>query len=416
MTVARPAPAPALDAGRIRLDFPILDTQVHGHPLVYLDNAATTQTPEPVLEAMASYWHHDNANIHRGVHALSERATAACEGVRGRAARFLGAPLSEDVIFVRGTTEAINLVAASWGGINVHEGDEILVSGMEHHSNLVPWQMLAQRTGARIRVIPVTDDGTLDMEALEGVLAAGPVKVVAVAHVSNVLGTVNPVRRIADLAHAHGAVLVVDGAQGAPHLPVDVQALDCDFYACSAHKMLGPTGIGVLYGRTSLLEGMPPWQGGGGMIANVTYERSTYAPVPARFEAGTPAIAEIVGFGAALDYLDEIGLDAIAAHEDRLLRRASESIAQVRGLRLIGTAEEKVSVLSFVMDAAHPHDIGTILDQHGIAIRAGHHCAQPLMERLGVPATARASFSVYNTEDDVHALVLGLHQVAQVFG
>lgn len=417
MTVTRAASAPAagLDVARIRLDFPILETVVHGHPLVYLDNAATSQTPEAVIEAMADYYRHDNANIHRGVHALSERATNAYEGVREAAARFLGAGLPGEIVFTRGTTESINLVAGSWGSSNVETGDVILVSAMEHHSNMVPWQLLAERKGALIRVIPVTDEGDLDLAEYEELLK-GPVKVVAVAHVSNVLGTVNPIRRMTDLAHKAGAVVVVDGAQSAPHMSVDVTALDCDFYACSAHKMLGPTGVGILYGKAALLDRMPPWQSGGGMIASVRYERSTWAPAPERFEAGTPPIAEVVGLGAAINYMNRIGLEAIAAHEEKLLRRATDAVAQIDGLRIIGTAEEKVSVLSFVMDCAHPHDIGTILDQHGIAVRAGHHCAQPLMERFGVPATARASFSVYNTEDEVHALVLGLHQVKQVFG
>ncbi|MBA3658675.1 MAG: cysteine desulfurase [Gemmatimonadales bacterium] len=417
-TTAAPAPAPAarsLDAARVRADFPILSRTVRGKPLVYLDNAATSQKPRAVIEAVTRYYTAENANIHRGVHFLSERATEAYDAARAAAARFLGAGDSREVLFTRGTTEGINLVAQSYARTNLRPGDEILITAMEHHSNIVPWQIVAQQTGAIVRAAPIGDDGELDLDAFASLLTHRT-RLVALVHLSNALGTINPVRRIADLAHAAGAVVLVDGAQSAAHLGVDVGALDCDFFACSGHKMYGPTGIGLLFGRAELLERMPPWQGGGDMIESVTLEASTWAPIPGKFEAGTPAIAEVAGLGAALEYLDSLGLDAAAAWEGELLEYATQQIAAVDGVRIIGTARDKASVLSFTMDGVHPHDIGTILDDDGIAIRAGHHCAQPVMRRFRIPATARASFAVYNTMDEVDALIASLQRVRSVLG
>ncbi len=408
-------PLRPLDVAAVRQDFPILRTLVHGRPLVYLDNAATSQKPQPVIDAIDEFNAHRNANVHRGVHYLSQQATAEYDGVRERVRRFFNAASPSEIIFTAGTTASINLVAQSYGRTVLRPGDEILLTEMEHHSNIVPWQLIREQTGAVIRVIPLTDEGELRLDGLDG-LINDRTRIVALAHGSNVLGTINPVRQVADLAHARGAVVVVDGAQSAPHLTVDVQALGCDFFACSAHKMLGPTGVGVLYGRSDLLERMPPWQGGGGMIATVSFERTTFAPSPMRFEAGTPPIAEVIGLGVAVEYLQRIGLESIGAHEANLLQYATEQIAEVPGVRLIGTGRDKVAVLSFVMDVAHPHDIGTVLDHDGIAIRAGHHCAQPLMKRFGVPATARASFALYNTREEVDALVAGLLKVRKVFG
>ncbi len=398
-----------------RSDFPILSTTVRGKPLVYLDNAATSQKPRQVIDAMSEYYLTGNANIHRGVHHLSERATVMFEGVRAKVAGFIGGASPEEIVFTRGTTESINLVAQSWGRGRLGPGDEILVTEMEHHSNLVPWQLVCGATGAALRAVPVTDAGELDLDALDRLLTPRT-RIFAFTHLSNVLGTINPAAELASRARSVGAVTVVDAAQSAPHLPVDVQSLGCDFLAFSGHKIFGPTGIGVLYGRSELLEQMPPWQGGGSMIASVGLERSTWAGPPARFEAGTPPIAEVIGLGAALDYVGAAGLDQIGAWESALLREATERISVLPGVRIIGTAREKASVLSFAVDGVHPHDVGAVLDDGGVAVRAGHHCAQPLMERFGLPATVRASFAFYNDPDDVDALVRGLHRVGQVFG
>ncbi|HXE56543.1 MAG TPA: cysteine desulfurase [Gemmatimonadales bacterium] len=409
------APAPTCDVARIRRDFPVLARTVHGRPLVYLDNAATSQKPRRVIDAVSRFYAEENANIHRGVHALSERATAAYDAVRARVRAFFNAASEREIVFTGGTTDGINLVARSYARSLLRPGDEVLVTEMEHHSNIVPWQMVCEETGATLRAVPVDDRGDLLLEELERLL--GPrTRVVAVTHLSNALGTVNPVRRIVEAAHAVGAAVLVDGAQSAAHLRVDVRALGCDFFVCSGHKLFGPTGVGVLYGREELLERMPPWRGGGGMIASVSLERTTYAPIPMRFEAGTPPIAPVIGLGAALEYLETVGLEAVAAHEQALLAYATERVRAIPGLRLIGTARERASVLSFVMEQAHPHDIGTILDREGIAIRAGHHCAQPIMRRFGVPATARASFALYNTREEVDALVRGLERVVEVMG
>ncbi len=404
-----------LDLERIRADFPILTTAARdGRPLVYLDNAATSQKPRQVIEALTRFYAGGNANIHRGLHYLSERATASYDGARENVASFLGAASSE-IVFTRGTTEAINLVAQSWGRSTLRPGDEVLATGMEHHANLVPWQLVCEQTGARFRAVPVTDRGELDLDAFDGLLS-DRTKLFAVGHISNALGTVNPVRELAAKAHARGALVLVDGAQSAPHLPVDMSELGCDFYACSGHKMCGPTGVGVLFGRRELLERMPPWQTGGDMIERVTLERTTYAAPPSRFEAGTPPIAEVIALGAAVDYLRSVGLEAIGAWEGELLARATELVGAVPGVRLVGTAPEKAAVLSFVLDGVHPHDVGTILDDDGIAVRAGHHCAQPLMDRLGLPATVRASFAFYNTMDEVEMLARGVRRAAEVFG
>jgi cysteine desulfurase / selenocysteine lyase len=412
---AAPPPAAGFDVARVREDFPILRGQSHGRPLVYLDSAATSQKPQAVLDRLARFYAAENANIHRGVYELSARATELYEGVRAQVARFLGAASPREIIFTRGATEGINLVAQSWARTFLAPGDEMLVTGMEHHSNIVPWQLVAQQTGAVLRAAPITDAGELDLTAFEAMLSERT-RLVAVVQLSNSLGTINPVRRIVELAHGRGAVVLVDGAQSAPHLGVDVQALGCDFFVCSGHKLCGPTGIGVLYGREALLERMPPYQGGGDMIASVTFEESTWAALPSKFEAGTPHIAGVVGLGAALDYLDGLGLDRIAAHEHEVLAYATEQLGALDGVRLVGTAAEKATVLSFVLDGVHPHDIGTILDDEGIAIRAGHHCCQPVMRRFGLPATARASFALYNTRDEVDALVRGLVRVREVFG
>jgi cysteine desulfurase / selenocysteine lyase len=411
MTVAA---TPALDVNRLRKDFPILSRRVRGKPLIYLDNAATSQKPRVVIEAVSRFYGSENANIHRGVHYLSELATVAYEATRERVARFLNAPSPRDIVFTRGTTEAINLVAQSWGRSTLRPGDEILITGMEHHSNIVPWQLVAGQTGARVRAVPITDAGELDLEAFDRLLT-DRTRVLAMVHVSNALGTVNPVRELLAKARARGVVTLVDGAQSAPHLPVDVQAIGCDFYAFSGHKLFGPTGVGVLYGRAALLERMPPWQGGGDMIESVTLEQTTFAPPPARFEAGTPAIAEVIGLGAALDYVETVGRAAIGAWEEELLAYATEQLRELDGIRLIGMAREKVSVLSFAVDGVHPHDVGAVLDDEGIAIRAGHHCAQPVMLRFGVPATARASFAFYNTREEVDALVRAVGRVRAVF-
>jgi cysteine desulfurase/selenocysteine lyase len=403
------------DVARVRADFPILTREVRGRPLVYLDNAATAQKPAAVIEAMEQYYKTGNANVHRGVHALSQEATLEYERVRELAAKFLGARSASEIVFTSGTTAALNLVAQSYGGSVLRPGDEILVTEMEHHSNLVPWQLVAERTGALIKAIPVMQSGGLDLASLEGLL--GPLtRIVAVTHASNVIGAINPINAIAAMAHEVGAVVVVDGAQSVPHLRIDLQAIECDFFACSGHKLYGPTGIGLLYGRQSLLEAMPPWQGGGGMIREVQIERSSYAPPPERFEAGTPPIAEVVGLGAALDYVSRWDWEALVAYEQDLVAEAARKLGAVSGLRLLGEGADRVSVLSLVLDGIHPHDAGTVLDTLGIAVRAGHHCAQPLMRRFGVAATLRASFGAYNTHADIDVLVEGLQRARQVLG
>lgn len=396
-------------------DFPILQRQVHGRRLVYLDNGATTQKPLSVIEGEAAYYRESNANIHRGVHWLSQHSTDLYDRSRERVRQFLNAAHAEEIVFTRGTTEAINLIAASWGRSNLGAGDEILLSGMEHHSNIVPWQLVAEQTGAVIRVIPVTDAGELDMQAFSRLLTPRT-RLVGVCHVSNALGTVNPVADIIAMAHRAGALVLVDGAQAVAHQSVDVQALDCDFYVFSGHKLYGPTGIGALYGRKALLDAMPPWQGGGDMIHTVSFERSTYAETPQKFEAGTPNIAGAIGLDAAIAYVQEIGLDAIAAHEAALVQYASDALARVPGLRFIGQARHRAGIVSFVVEGIHPHDLGTILDMEGVAIRAGHHCAMPLMTRFGLPGTARASFALYNTMEDVDTLVAGLLKARRLFG
>jgi cysteine desulfurase / selenocysteine lyase len=407
------APTPPFDLEALRRDFPALAQEVHGRPLVYLDNAASSQTPRPVVEALVLAYERDRSNIHRGVHLLSQRATEAYEASRETVARFLNAPSDGEVIFTRGTTEALNLCAFSLGELCVSAGDEVLITGLEHHSNIVPWQMLCQRKGAKLVVVPIDDHGQVPLADFERLLSPRT-KVAAFAHVSNALGTVNPVAKMAALAKARGAVVVVDGAQAVPHLPVDVQALGCDLYAFSAHKVFGPTGAGVLWGHRALLERMPPWQGGGDMILSVSFEKTTYAEVPSKFEAGTPPIAGVIGLGAALEYMERVGRAEIASWEHDLLVYAEEVLGGLPGLRIIGTAKEKASVVSFELEDIHPHDIGTILDREGIAIRTGHHCAQPVMERFGVPATARASFAFYNTPDEVLALARGLTRCIEV--
>ncbi len=403
-----------LDVERLRADFPILRTTARGKPLVFLDSAASAQKPRAVLDAMQRFYETSYANIHRGVYELSERATHAFEGVRGKVARFIGAAEAREIVFVRGTTEAINLVAHGIARTTLGPGDEVLITELEHHSNIVPWQMVCQERGAKLRVVGIDDRGDLRLEELDKLL--GPrTRLLALAHVSNALGTVNPVREIVKLAHERGVPVLLDGAQAVPHQKVDVRELGCDFYAFSSHKLFGPTGVGVLYGRADRLEALPPYQGGGDMILSVRFEETTYQGIPHKFEAGTPDIAGTIGLGAAIDYLSQIGLENIAAHEHELLRYASEQLARVPGLRLIGTAREKAAVISFVLEGVHAHDVGTILDQHGIAVRTGHHCAQPVMERYGVPATVRASFALYNRREDVDALVRGLEQVREVF-
>jgi cysteine desulfurase/selenocysteine lyase len=410
------SPAASLDVGRIRADFPILSVTVRdGRPLVYLDNAATSQKPRQVIDAISRFYTSENANIHRGLHYLSERATSAYDAARERVARFLGAGSPSEIVFTRGTTEAINLVAQSWGRSNLRPGDDVLVTEMEHHANLVPWQVVCEQTGATFRAVPITDRGELDLDAFDRLLT-DRTRLFAVGHVSNALGTVNPVRDLAARARARGAVVLVDGAQSAPHMAIDVSALGCDFFACSGHKLFGPTGIGVLYGRKAILDGMPPWQTGGDMIERVTLERTTWAEPPARFEAGTPPIAGVIGLAAAIDYVESVGLGAIGKWESELLARATELIGALPGVRLVGTAREKAGVLSFVLEGIHPHDVGTVLDDDGVAVRAGHHCAQPVMQRFGIPATVRASFAFYNTADEIEVLVRGVERARRVFG
>jgi cysteine desulfurase/selenocysteine lyase len=399
----------------LRADFPILARQVQGKPLVYFDNAATKQKPAVVIEAEKYYYEHTNANIHRGVHTLSQEATTAYEGARETVRRFLNAAQVEEIIFLRGTTEAINLVAQSYGRGRFQAGDEILISAMEHHSNILPWQLLCEQTGALLKVVPINDAGEFEYEAFEALLSPRT-RLVAVGHISNALGSVNPVKRIIDAAHAQGVPVLIDGAQAAAHAEVDVQDLDCDFYAISGHKLYGPTGIGALYAKKKILEAMPPWQGGGDMITTVSFEKSTYAPLPHKFEAGTPNIAGGIAFAVALEYLKGIGLQNIHDHEARLLRHAMSRVPEIPGLRVIGTAREKAGILSFVISGVHPHDIGTILDHQGVAIRAGHHCAMPVMTRYGIPGTARASFGLYNSIDEVDVLFTGLKKVVEMFG
>jgi cysteine desulfurase / selenocysteine lyase len=409
------APTPAvLDVEKVRKDFPILHQEVRGRPLVYLDSAATAQKPRAVIDAISRYYLEDNANVHRGVHLLSERATAAYEGAREKVQRFIGAAHAHEIVFLRGTTEAVNLVAQTYGRSRVSSGDEILLTVLEHHSNIVPWQMLCEEKGAALRVAPMDDEGQLRLDELEKLI--GPrTRLVALGHVSNALGTIHPVREIVALAHRRGVPVLLDGAQAVPHLAIDVQQIGCDFYAFSGHKLFGPTGIGVLYGKSELLEEMRPWQGGGDMISSVSFEKTTWNKLPHKFEAGTPDIAGAIGLGAAIDYVSGVGLDKIAAYEHELLGYATEALRTVPGLRLFGTAKHKAAVLSFLLGDVHPHDVGTVLDREGVAIRTGHHCAQPLMRRLGVAATARASLAFYNRREDVDALVKALHKVREVF-
>ena len=404
-----------LDVTRLRADFPILGTKVHGKPLVYLDNAATSQKPRQVLDAERTYYETMNANVHRGVHTLSERATEAYEGARGRIARFVGARDAAQVVWTRGTTEAVNLVAWSFVRPRLAKGDAIVVTQLEHHSNIVPWQLLCERTGATLDAVPIDDRGDLVMDELERRLAARP-KIVAVAHQSNALGTVNPVAEIVQLARRAGAAVLIDGSQAVCHMPVDVRAIGADFYVFTAHKLYGPTGMGVLYGREAVLDAMPPFLGGGDMIRTVTLEKSTWNDLPYKFEAGTPHIAGAVALDAAIKYVLGVGYDAIAAHEAALLEEATSALEAIPGVRIVGTAKRKASVLSFVMDGIHPHDIGTVVDREGVAIRTGHHCAQPVMDRLGIPATARASFAMYNTHDEVQALASAVRRVKTLLG
>jgi len=414
-TASQAVAAPVLDVERVRRDFPILDRTVNGRPLVYLDSGASSQRPIAVLRAVEEYETHSHANIHRGVHALSQAATEAFEGARERVRRFINARSTKEIIFVRGTTEAINLVAQSFARPRFKAGDEIIVTALEHHANIVPWQMVCEQTGCTLKVAPINKRGELLFDEYVKLLSPRT-KLVAIAHVSNALGSILPVKRIVDAAHAQGAVVLVDGAQAVPHSQVDVRALGCDFYAFSGHKLYGPTGIGVLYGREELLQSMPPWQGGGDMILTVSFEKTTYNDLPAKFEAGTPNISGAIGLAAAMDYVESLGLDAIAAHEHRLVELATAELQKIPGIQIIGTAANKASIVSFTLDGVHPHDLGTILDHDGVAVRTGHHCAMPLMTFLGLPATARASFGVYNTEQDVASLVAALGKAREVFG
>lgn len=411
---AAPANAVAFDVTKVRSDFPILAQKVNGKPLVYLDNAATSQKPQQVIDAIIAYYQRDNSNVHRGLHTLSERATAAYEQARSKVRRFLGATDDREIVFTRGTTEAINLVAQSFVRPRLNAGDEILITTMEHHSNIVPWQQLREQTGATLKVVPISDRGELDLDALQQMLS-GKTKILAVGHISNALGTINPIKQIVEWAHAKGVPVLVDGAQAAPHATINVRDLGCDFYCISGHKMFGPTGIGALYARAELLEAMQPYQGGGEMIRSVTFEKTTYNDIPYRFEAGTPNIAGAIGLGAAIDYLNSLGMERIAAYEHELLEYGTQALAQVPGLRMIGTAANKAAVMSFILADIHAHDLGTILDHEGIAIRSGHHCAQPLMDRFGVPATARASLAFYNTREEIDALVNALQKAIEVF-
>jgi cysteine desulfurase/selenocysteine lyase len=407
------APA-AFDVDRIREDFPILVEKIHGKPLIYLDNAATSQKPKAVIDALVDYYSHYNANVHRAVHLLSVRATEACERTREKVRGFINAASPKEIIFVRGTTEGLNLVAQTHGRRNIGPGDEVLVSGLEHHSNIVPWQMLCDEKGARLRVVHIDDRGVIPLDQFEKALNERT-RLVAVSHVSNALGTVNPLAKMIEMAHRWNALVVVDGAQAVPHMRVDVRALDADFYAFSGHKLYGPTGTGVLYGKEALLEAMPPFEGGGDMIRSVTFEKTEYNVLPYKFEAGTPDIAGIVGLGAAIDYVNNLGLDTISAYEHELLEYATEAVSRLKGVRIIGTAPHKASVISFVVDNAHPHDVGTILDREGIAVRTGHHCAQPVMDRFQIAATTRASLAFYNTMAEIDALIAGIRKVQEFF-
>jgi len=408
-------PAGALDVDRIRADFPILQVKINGKPLAYLDNAASSQMPAQVIDRLVRYQTSEHANIHRAVHTLSERATAEYEGARRKIQRFINAKEEREVIFTRGTTDSVNLVMHGYGRAFLGDGDEIIVSQLEHHSNIVPWQMLCEEKGARLRVIPCNDAGELLLDDYAKLFNANT-RFVAITHVSNALGTINPVKDMIAIAHRHGVPVLVDGAQAVPHMKVDVQDLDCDFYAFSGHKMCGPTGIGILYGKAQLLEKMKPFEGGGDMILSVTFEKTTYNAIPYKFEAGTPPIAAAIGLGASVDYLESVGLDGIAAHEHDLLTYATEAFTQLKGVRIVGTARNKAGVLSFTLQGVHPHDVGTILNEDGVAVRTGHHCAQPVMQRFGVPATVRASFYLYNTFAEVDALVAGIRRVQKMFG
>jgi cysteine desulfurase/selenocysteine lyase len=402
------------DIAAIRRDFPILNQQINGHPLVYLDNAASSQKPVQVIEAVDQYYRLDNANVHRGVHKLSQRATDAYEGARSKIRGFLNATSDKEIIFVRGATEAINLVAQSFVRPQLQAGDEILISYLEHHANIVPWQMVCEQTGATLKIIPMTESGELNLSGLDELLT-DKTKIMAVGQVSNALGTVNPVKQMTEKAKAKGIPVLIDGAQAVPHMQVDVQELDCDFYVFSGHKMFAPTGIGALYGKQALLEAMPPWQGGGDMILSVSFDHTEYNALPYKFEAGTPHIAGAVGLGAAIDYMQSIGIEKIAAYEHALLELATAKLSAIDGVRIVGTAEHKASVLSFLIEDVHPHDVGTIFDQQGVAIRAGHHCAQPVMQYYGIAATARASFAFYNTEQEIDALVKAIHTTQELF-
>jgi cysteine desulfurase / selenocysteine lyase len=413
-SIDSPARESRYDVSRIRADFPILGRKVHGKPLVYLDNAATSQKPQAVIDSLVRYYTSENSNIHRGVHALSELATEKYERARETVQRFLHAADASEIVFVRGTTEAINMVAQTYGRKHVGAGDEVIISAQEHHSNIVPWQILCEQQHARLRVIPMNDAGELLVDEYEKLLNP-KTRLVALAHISNALGTINPVREMIEMAHRRNVPVLIDGAQAVPHLQVDVQALDSDFYVFSGHKVYAPTGVGALHGKKELLEAMPPYQGGGDMISSVTFEKTTYNRLPYKFEAGTPNVAGVIGLGAAIEYVTGIGLENIAAHEDELLAYANKALSSIRDLRMIGTAKAKAAVVSFVMENVHAHDIGTILDQEGIAIRTGHHCAQPVMQRFGVPATARASFAMYNTKEEVDHLVRALDKVREVF-
>ena len=408
-------PAGALDVDRIRADFPILQVRINDKPLAYLDNAASSQMPKQVIDRLVRYQTSEHANIHRAVHTLSERATAEYEGARRKIQRFINAKEEREVIFTRGTTDSVNLVMHGYGRAFLGDGDEIIVSQLEHHSNIVPWQMLCEEKGAKLHVIPCNDAGELLLEDYAKLFNTNT-RFVAITHVSNALGTINPVKDMIAIAHRHGVPVLVDGAQAVPHMKVDVQDLDCDFYAFSGHKMCGPTGIGVLYGKAQLLAKMKPFEGGGDMILSVTFEKTTYNAIPYKFEAGTPPIAAAVGLGATVDYLESVGLDRIAAHEHELLTYATEAFAQLKGVRIVGTARNKAGVLSFTLQGVHPHDVGTILNEDGVAVRTGHHCAQPVMQRFGVPATVRASFYLYNTFAEVDALIAGIRRVKKIFG
>jgi len=413
---ACPSPSNKLsfDVLRIRQDFPILKRKIRGKSLVYLDNAASSQKPKAVIDAITRLYSEDYANVHRGVHELSQRSTEAYEGARLKVRRFINAGSEREIIFVRGATEAVNLVAQTYGRVQVRAGDEVLITTMEHHSNIVPWQILCEEKGAHLRVAPINDRGELILDELEKLL--GPkTRLLALAHVSNALGTINPVREIIRMAHQRDVPVLLDGAQAVPHMTIDVRELDVDFYAFSSHKMFGPSGVGVLYGKEALLEAMPPYQSGGDMISSVSFEKTTYNRLPYKFEAGTPNIADVVGLGAAIDYLDRIGMEAITAYEHELLDYGTQALSEIPGLELVGTAREKAAVLSFTLEGVHPHDVGTILDQDGIAVRTGHHCAQPVMDRFGIPATARASLAFYNTKAELDLLVAGIHKVTEVF-